>query len=55
MRETADVSPSPFLEEIPADLIVYHEEEAPVTQEQAVDFFADLKRKLGAAGGVRKT
>ncbi len=45
LRETVDTSPSPFLEEIPKELIVYHEEEQ-VSQEQAVDFFADLKRKL---------
>ena len=51
LRETVESSPSPFLEEIPKELIVYHEEEAPITQEQAVDFFAGLKQKLAVPDG----
>ena len=48
LRETVEAAPSPFLQEIPQDLIVYHEEEGPLSQDQAVDFFASLKHKLGA-------
>jgi DNA helicase-2/ATP-dependent DNA helicase PcrA len=46
MRENLEASPSPFLEEIPKDLIVYHEDEGPVPEDEAMDFFASLKRKL---------
>jgi DNA helicase-2/ATP-dependent DNA helicase PcrA len=48
MRENLEASPSPFLEEIPKDLIVYHEDEGPVPEEEAKDFFASLKQKLSA-------
>jgi DNA helicase-2/ATP-dependent DNA helicase PcrA len=45
MQEIRDMSPSPFLQEIPQDLIVRHTEEA-VTPEKAEDFFAALKNKF---------
>lgn len=46
MREKSDCSPSPFLEEIPKDLIEFHQPDTEVTQEEAEDFFADMKAKL---------
>ncbi|MDR3200053.1 MAG: UvrD-helicase domain-containing protein [Spirochaetales bacterium] len=45
MHEVRDMSPSPFLQEIPQELIVYHKEEA-ITPEKAEDFFAALKAKF---------
>ena len=47
MREICELEPSRFLEEIPADLVVRHQEETAVTGEAADDFFALMKTKLG--------
>jgi DNA helicase-2/ATP-dependent DNA helicase PcrA len=45
-----DMRPSPFLEEIPPDLIVYHNEtDEQMTPEKAEDFFAAMKKKFGGA------
>jgi DNA helicase-2/ATP-dependent DNA helicase PcrA len=52
MQSIADCSPSPFLAEIPAHLVEYHEEDAPVeTAVEAADYFAKIKGKF-APGGV---
>jgi len=48
MRDVAEMSPSPFLDEIPRDLMVFHQEEEPVSREEATDYFAALKNRLGA-------
>jgi DNA helicase-2/ATP-dependent DNA helicase PcrA len=46
-----DMEPSPFLEEIPPDLIVYHNDEAgQITPEKAADFFAAMKKRFGGEG-----
>ena len=47
MREVVETGPSPFMEEIPSDLVEFHEEEALFDQEAASDAFARLKAKLG--------
>ena len=46
MREIVDSSPSRFLEEIPADLIIQHQDEAPVAAQDAGDFFTRMKEQL---------
>ena len=46
MREVCDSVPSRFLNEIPSDLIIHHEDEAPVASEDAGDFFAKMKAQL---------
>jgi DNA helicase-2/ATP-dependent DNA helicase PcrA len=48
MRETVECSPSPFLEEIPDELVAVKETETPVTEEEAVDYFASLKAKFAS-------
>ncbi len=47
MRETVECAPSPFLEEIPSELIEFHEPEDALTSEEAEDYFSALKAKLG--------
>jgi DNA helicase-2/ATP-dependent DNA helicase PcrA len=48
---TQDMLPSPFLEEIPQELIVRHnEEEDRITPEKAADFFALMKKRFGGDG-----
>jgi DNA helicase II / ATP-dependent DNA helicase PcrA len=49
MREILESAPSPFLEEIPPQLIVYHEPEELVESGEAVDYFAKMREKLGIA------
>lgn len=46
MRETIEPLPSPFITEIPEQLIAYHEDEEPVTQAEAANLFRDLKQRL---------
>jgi superfamily I DNA/RNA helicase len=38
--------PSPFLKEIPEELIVHGNEAEPVSEEEGLDFFANLKASL---------
>jgi DNA helicase-2/ATP-dependent DNA helicase PcrA len=45
MHEVREMSPSPFLMEIPQELIVYHKEET-VSPEKAEEFFAALKDRF---------
>lgn len=47
MRETLDCVPSPFLEEIPENLITLHEPEQPVEETEAGDYFSLIRAKLG--------
>jgi DNA helicase-2/ATP-dependent DNA helicase PcrA len=47
MRERVDSSPSPFLEEIPAELIEIHTPEEEVDAQEAVDYFARMKQRIG--------
>jgi DNA helicase-2/ATP-dependent DNA helicase PcrA len=46
MRETVECTPSPFIEEIPDQLIDVKETEEPVTTEEAGDYFASLKARF---------
>ncbi|MBT3274758.1 MAG: UvrD-helicase domain-containing protein [Spirochaetales bacterium] len=48
MREVVDSLPSAFLEEIPSELIRAHEDDLPVASEDAGDFFALMKARLGS-------
>ena len=48
MREQIECRPSPFLEEIPAELIAQSEPEEVVDEEEAADYFAAMKAKFGA-------
>ncbi len=47
MREKNECVPSPFLREIPEELIENHIPDREVSQEEAVDFFAGLKTRIG--------
>ena len=47
MREQIECSPSPFLEEIPEDLITQSEPEDVVSEDEAADYFAAMKAKFG--------
>lgn len=47
MRERIECRPSPFLEEIPEDLITQSEPEEVVGDEEAADYFAAMKEKFG--------
>ncbi len=47
MRERLACVPSPFLEEIPEELITLHEPEQPVEQAEAGDYFSLIRAKLG--------
>ena len=46
MRERIECRPSPFLEEIPEDLITQSEPEEVVGDEEAADYFAAMKQKF---------
>ncbi|EPF26698.1 hypothetical protein HMPREF1221_00882 [Treponema socranskii subsp. paredis ATCC 35535] len=48
MQATVECTPSRFLEEIPENLIEYHEvkKTEPVSEEKAHDYFADMLKKL---------
>jgi DNA helicase-2/ATP-dependent DNA helicase PcrA len=48
MREQIDCSPSPFLEEIPQELISRSQPEEVVEEEEAADYFAAMKAKFAA-------
>jgi DNA helicase-2/ATP-dependent DNA helicase PcrA len=48
MRELRESAPSPFLEEIPQHLIEYHEPEETASEDEASDYFAQLKAKLAS-------
>lgn len=46
LRDVQEMNPSPFLEEIPKDLLVLHPEETPLTQEEARSALSSLKRRF---------
>ena len=50
MREVIDCVPSPFLEEIPAELIEISDIDIAVEQEQAADYFAMMKARFARSG-----
>ena len=48
MQAAVECTPSRFLEEIPENLIEYHDvkKTEPVSEEKAHDYFADMLKKL---------
>ncbi|HDQ14658.1 MAG TPA: AAA family ATPase, partial [Sediminispirochaeta sp.] len=46
LREKSECSPSPFLEEIPPELIEFHEPDNDISAEDAEDFFAAMKARV---------
>jgi DNA helicase-2/ATP-dependent DNA helicase PcrA len=47
-----EAEPSPFLEELPAELIEQHREDEELSGEEASRLFAEMKRELGGSGGL---
>ena len=47
MREVMETGPSKFLEEIPSELVKFHEQDNTMDDDKATDIFAQLKAKLG--------
>jgi len=47
MREITESGPSPFLQEIPAELIEIHQPEEDLDPEEVADMFAAMKSKMG--------
>ena len=45
-----ETEPSPFLDELPAELIEHHREDEEVGSEEAARLFAEMKRGLGRSG-----
>jgi DNA helicase-2/ATP-dependent DNA helicase PcrA len=46
-----EAEPSPFLEELPAELIEHHREDEELSGQEAARLFAEMKRGLGRSGG----
>ncbi|MDR0720014.1 MAG: AAA family ATPase, partial [Treponema sp.] len=46
-QDIIECSPSPFLDEIPQNLTVYHKEEKELSPDQAGDFFAKMRELYG--------
>ncbi|MFQ3619467.1 MAG: UvrD-helicase domain-containing protein [Spirochaetales bacterium] len=46
LRELQEMSPSPFLEEIPKNLLQVHTESPPLTEQEVKNAFAKLKERL---------
>jgi DNA helicase II / ATP-dependent DNA helicase PcrA len=46
-----ETEPSPFLEELPAELVEHHREDEDLSGEEAARLFAEMKRGLGRSGG----
>jgi DNA helicase-2/ATP-dependent DNA helicase PcrA len=46
LQNTEDCVPSPFLAEIPPQLLEYHETEEIASEEEAVDYFAAIKNRF---------
>lgn len=46
MREVVESAPSPFLSELPAELIEHHAREGAVESDEAAGYFAELKSRL---------
>ena len=51
----AAVEPSPFLAELPAELIEHHREDEEVSSEEATRLFAEMKHGLGRSGGFSES
>jgi DNA helicase II / ATP-dependent DNA helicase PcrA len=50
MRDVVDCSPSPFLDEIPAELLTVSEVDITVDQTEAADYFAMMRAKFARTG-----
>lgn len=46
MQQNIECTPSPFLDEIPASLVEYHEPKHEVSDDAAIDFLANLRKKF---------
>jgi DNA helicase-2/ATP-dependent DNA helicase PcrA len=46
MGGVIECTPSPFLQEIPPDLVEYHEPSQPVETDEAMDILAKMKEKF---------
>jgi DNA helicase-2/ATP-dependent DNA helicase PcrA len=46
MQSVVDCVPSPFLDEIPANLVEYHEPETKVSDEKALEFLQQMMNKF---------
>jgi DNA helicase-2/ATP-dependent DNA helicase PcrA len=46
-----EAEPSPFLDELPAELLEHHREDEELSSEEAARLFARMKRELGGSGG----
>jgi DNA helicase II / ATP-dependent DNA helicase PcrA len=46
MGGVVECTPSPFLEEIPASLVEYHEPSQPVETDEAIDILAKMKARF---------
>ncbi|UCF97153.1 MAG: UvrD-helicase domain-containing protein [Spirochaetaceae bacterium] len=46
-----EAEPSPFLEELPPELIEQHREDEELSDTEAIRLFAEMKSRLGGAGG----
>lgn len=55
LRDIQEMNPSPFLEEIPKNLLVLHPEEAPLTQEEARSALSSLKRRFATSTPPHQT
>jgi DNA helicase-2/ATP-dependent DNA helicase PcrA len=48
---TEEAEPSPFVDELPPELIEHHREDEQVSSEEAIRLFAEMKSTLGRSGG----
>ena len=46
MGGPVECTPSPFIQEIPENLVEYHEPSAPVETDEALDILAAMKAKF---------
>ena len=49
--QVCEALPSPFLDELPRELLSIQEEEAELAPEDASRYFAEIKRRMGSASG----
>ena len=46
MKQTVECTPSPFLDEIPANLVKYHEPNREVSDDMAFNILENMKKKF---------
>lgn len=46
MQTIVECTPSPFLEEIPENLVMQHEPKGPVSEKEAIDFLQNMKKRF---------